>query len=276
MSTRQIDMLLFPTKNMTDRSRVSSRCLHRLKILFHAGYVRRTEQAQTLSDGRKPLVYSLDGPGARYVADLTKKTVKELKWDHLGLEVGSLFLDHLLLTNDIRIAVMLAASGQEHSLLEWQDENTLRRVHQNEKITIYNDKKEQQEVVLIPDGYFVVKVTKNVEQPREYHQFLEIDRATSTIQGSDIGGRDWARKVQAYIAYHNSKGYIERYHTTSMRVLTITTTEARMVHLKEVTEKAGGRNRFWFTTFDKISADTIFFAPIWQIAQRDGYASYLE
>src|SRR5688500_15716 len=55
MSTPQIDALFFSVQgNRASTSRVSSRCLHRLKLLFHAGYLRRVEQAQTMSDGRKP------------------------------------------------------------------------------------------------------------------------------------------------------------------------------------------------------------------------------
>ena len=66
-----------------------------------------------------------------------------------------------------------------------------------------------------------------------------------------------------------------RYHTRSMRVLTITTSAKQLAHLKQVTEEADGRSHFWFTTFDKISAETIFTAPIWQVAQREGQFSFL-
>jgi Replication-relaxation len=275
MNTPQIDALFFATSERTATSRVSSRCLHRLKLLYHPGFLRRVEQAQTLSDGRKPLVYFLDWRGAHYLADLAKCDVKDLDWDRQRHEVGSLFLDHLLLTNDIRVAVMLAAFKQEHTLLDWQDERTLRRFHQTEKITILNEENTEQKVTLIPDGYFAIEVTKELERPREYHQFLEIDRATTTLRVGQADGRDWARKVKAYIQHHKSGAYEARYHTRSMRVLTITTTEKRLAHLKQVTEEADGKNHFWFTTFDKISAETIFTIPIWQVAQREGQFSFL-
>ena len=42
-----------------------------------------------------------------------------------------------------------------------------------------------------------------------------------------------------------------------------------MENLKAVTEKAGGRDQFWFTTFDKINEDSVLSMPIWAVAGRE-------
>jgi hypothetical protein len=49
----------------------------------------------------------------------------------------------------------------------------------------------------------------------------------------------------------------------------VTTSERRLVNLKAITEQAGGRSRFWFTTASLASAGDILTGLIWQVA---GYA----
>lgn len=271
MTTPQLDALFFtPDREWLDGGRVSSRCLHRLKLLFHAGYVRRVEQAQTLSDGRKPLVYFLDRGGAHYLANRTGCEITDLDWDRQGHIVGSLFLDHLLLSNDVRVAITLAAQRHAYGLHDWRDERELRRVHYDEAIVLKEDDGNERSVTLIPDGYFMLETDKS-----RYHQFLEIDRATATLQVGRPGKRDWGRKVAAYLAYFRSGAYQQRYQTQSLRIMTITTSEKRLAHLKKVTEEVGGKSRFWFTTADKITPANILTAPIWQVASRDDLHSFV-
>lgn len=263
LSTPQIDALFFSGQHTArQRRQPSSRCQHRLKLLFHAGFLRRKEQAQVLSDGRKPLVYFLDRHGAMYLAELAGCTVPELDWDRQEHEVGLQFLDHLLLSNDIRVAVTLAARTRGYTLMDWRDERTLRRDHHTEQIAIASEGGKQQ-VRLVPDGFFSLET-----QSAKYHQFLEVDRATSTLHAGHTGKRDWARKVAAYLAYFRSGAYQQRYHVRSFRILTVTTSHKRLQHLKQVTEEAGGKARFWFTTADKITGASILTEPIWQVASR--------
>jgi hypothetical protein len=53
-------------------------------------------------------------------------------------------------------------------------------------------------------------------------------------------------------------------------VLTVTTGERRLANLKKITEEAGGKSRFWFTTFEQLTSNTALNQPIWQIAGREG------
>ena len=271
LSTPQIDALFFSEPQTSPKQgRVSSRCLHRLKLLFHSGFLRRKEQAQTLSDGRKPLLYFLDRHGAQYLAELAGCAVSDLDWDRQGHEVGTLFLDHLLLSNDVRVAATLAARQHGYTLTDWRDERTLRRDHHAEPITITAADGNAQQVTLIPDGFFLLET-----ETANYHHFLEVDRATSTLQGGQAGKRDWARKVATYLAYFKSGAYQRRYQTQNLRILTVTTSQKRLQNLKEVTEEAGGKKRFWFTTADKITPASIFTEAIWQVASSDDFFTFV-
>jgi predicted transcriptional regulator len=53
LTTDHIETLLFSPST-------HSRCLFRLKNLYHHGFLLRTEQPQSLTEGRKPFVYWLD------------------------------------------------------------------------------------------------------------------------------------------------------------------------------------------------------------------------
>lgn len=109
-------------------------------------------------------------------------------------------------------------------------------------------------VAVIPDSYFVLNLGD-----RRAHFLLEVDHATIT-------NSRWATRIRAYLAYIQSGKYTERYQTRSLRILTVTTTEQRLMNLKETTEKVGGGNLFWFTTLDQVTASSVLLGPIWRLA----------
>jgi hypothetical protein len=105
---------------------------------------------------------------------------------------------------------------------------------------------------------------------------LEADRRTVVGQYSRWGRKDWARKVRAYIAYFTPHSpeepspYAQRFGTSRLRILTVTTGQTWLGNLKRITKQAGGRGRFWFTTFDQVTPETVLTEPIWQKAGQDG------
>ena len=91
------------------------------------------------------------------------------------------------------------------------------------------------------------------------HFFLELDRGTMTT-------RRFKQKILAYQVYYASGAYQRRYGTRSLRVLTVTTSAGRTESLKRISEQAGGKQRYWFTTLEEITPQTILETPIWQVA----------
>jgi hypothetical protein len=178
---------------------------------------------------------------------------------------GQLFLAHLLKTNDVRIAIERAAAQTEWQVNPWLDERTLRRRQMKDYIEILDSQGSKQQVAVVPDGYFAL-----VKLDDEFHHFIEIDLHTTTGTSSRSAHRDWVRRVQAYIAYYRSEKYQARYHSDTFRVLTVTTSERRLAHLKEITEHTGGKARFFFTTYEALSAETALTAPIWHVAAQEG------
>jgi len=260
LTTPQVAALLFSPTTRTW-------CTYRLQLLFHHGYLFRAEQPQIPSEARKPFVYWLDRKGAEELATSRACNVKDLNWDRSERKVRYYFLEHLLAINDIRIAITTSATAHNVTLEAWYDERTLKRTHKQDPITLTSSTGEKQTTTLIPDGYFLLDT-----ETRRYHRFLEIDRATETGKAQGDLKRDWARKIVCYLEYYRAGRFQARYHSQGMVVLTITTSEKRLANLKRITEEIGGRERFWFTTFARLTQpDTnILTSPIWDIATTEG------
>ena len=269
LTSRQIETLFFaPPEEQgacNDAKPLNSRCKYRLQLLYQHGYLHRDEQPQKLSEGRRPLVYFLDRKGAQLLAELAGCEVEELDWDEEDHEVSFLFLEHLLYTNQVRLAATLAARKLGWSIPRWLDEKTLRSDQMKDYVLLKGPQGGERKAAVVPDAYFVLDSGGHL-----YHHFVEIDLRTVTGEASAWGRRDWARKVAVYLEYYRSGQYQERYHTGSLRILTVTTGERRLLNLKAITERAGGRSRFWFTTFELATAEQILTAPIWQVAGKEG------
>jgi hypothetical protein len=125
---------------------------------------------------------------------------------------------------------------------------------------------------VVPDGYFVLRTPTGL-----FRHFLEVDRSSVTGQYTQLGRRDFARKIRVYIEYHRSGAYEKRDGGKGLRVLTITTSEARLSNLKRITEDAaGGRSRFWFTTMAEVTPATVLTAPMWRVAGRNDLHSLIQ
>lgn len=105
--------------------------------------------------------------------------------------------------------------------------------------------------------------------------FIEVDRA-------EEGHFIWGNKVKGSIDFLNSDEYrriyreghkeiAERLGATheGVRIATITTGDLRLANMMETTKQAGGRMRYWFSTFEKCNPKTILSEEIWNITTRE-------
>jgi hypothetical protein len=280
LSTPQIERLLFPGNPQDIQANVkdpgsgkTNRCRHRLKLLYHHGYLYREELPVPLTQGRRPLVYFLDKKGKDALCCHFDLDPKEIDWHRRQNTVGDTFIEHTLQTNDVRVAVTVAAQQHNFTLATWLDDRTLRKQQNRDAVTISGPQGgKPRRVAVVPDGYFHLK-----SPDYEFHFCLEADRRTVVGQYSRWGGKDWSRKVRAYIAYFTRSEpdkpsvYEQRFGTSKLRILTVTTGQKRLENLKRITEQAGGRGRFWFTTFDALTSETVLTEPIWFKAGKEGH-----
>jgi len=201
-TTENIETLLFSPSTR-------SRCLVRLKNLYHHGFLLRTEQPQSLTEGRKPLVYWLDKKGAELIAINRGIEFADVGWKSNTHKVGPQFLSHLLDTNTVRVHVVRSANTHGFTVSDWQNEATLRHAHAADTVTVTTPQGTRQDAIVIPDSYFVLVVSKGGGEARQYPCFVETDRRTVTGQAQEWshGQHDWAKKITTYLAYIRTGKY---------------------------------------------------------------------
>ena len=238
----QLQRLIFPSKNTANA---------RLRHLHEHGYLTRRRLPVEHGEGSSQYLYLLASRGAQLVADRLGVDVAEIRWRRSQNHVSSMFLEHTLMVNDLRIAVELASRRHGHHLERWIPEDELKRPP--DRVQIEAERGRSRRVAVVPDGYFCLSSNQ-----RRAHFFLEADRPT-------VPNRRWAQKTKAYLAYVRSGAYARRYQTECLRVLTVTTSEKRMGNLLRSTAQAGGGAIFWFTYCDLLAPETILSAPIWSV-----------
>lgn len=248
----QIHALFFGASKTTSQ--------RRLELLYDHGFLNRRFLTVRASYLLSPTLYVLD---ARGVAHLRSHLGDDaLRWQSSDLHVGQQFLEHTLAINDVRIAVTLACQMTGYTLLTWQSETDLKATF--DRVDMRDTAGVRHTVSLIPDSYFVLDTPRGIA-----HLFLELDRGTMTT-------KRFQNKILTYLAYYQSGAYERRYHTRSLRILTVTLTARRLDSLRQGTRALVDGPRFWFSTLPAISAETVLSAPIWQIAGRDGYVPLVE
>lgn len=246
-------------------------CQRRLRQLTQHGLVRRIEQPVKRGEGPRPYIYALNKGGAELLGAELGIASDEVDWKPREAESNYPFLEHLLATNDFRIALTLACERQGFTLETWLDEKVLKSEEMREYVLLTSVAGAQQRVAVIPDGFFVLQAGQ-----RRARCCVEIDRGMVTVAPTAAWQRGWTQKVRAYLEYQASGAYEKRYGSKNLWVLTVTTSERRLLHLKQATEEVGGDFRFWFTTFAQLTPETLLTAPIWHQAGNDQRHSLLE
>ncbi len=225
---------------------------YRLSHLYQHGFLAR--HFLPVQGGWSPTLYTIDTRGrevlrVEYDIDTPAKKagVHDLKHE---------FLEHTLALNDVRIAFTLACRSLGFGLIHWLDESALKVNYDRVAIRFPNGKRAT--VSLIPDSYCVIQTPQGTAR-----FFIELDRGTMTTQR-------FATKILAYLAYVESGQYQQRYKSRSLRVLTITLSQKRLMNLKQATDAVRGTHLFWFGVLSDIMAQMPFHTPLWRVAGLEG------
>lgn len=240
-------------------------CERRMRMLFQAGLVRRIEQPTKRGNGTKPFIYALSNDGATALISELGIDPTEIEWQPKSREDNYPFMDHLLLTTDIHIALQKACYPIGFELSTWYDEKELRISGMTDRVKLIGPEGQEKSTAVIPDAVFILE-----REGKQGLFFVEIDRRTVTVQPSLWERKGWSKKVAAYSEYLGSNEYRNRYGERNARILTITTGEKRLNHLKQATEIAKGNSSFWFTTFElALNPLKLLTEPIWWVAGRN-------
>ncbi len=291
LTARRLEMLLYLWKRRlvsTDQFLSlfggSERVYRDLNGLHHNAYAERIEAQIALAAvyryrrlGSLPRVYALDNRGADELERWYGIPRGRIDWAAKNRELMPWRLPHRLLITEAMVPFDLLARRGAIRLTEpgplpmfapeparsWLTPFRLEASVEREDGRV--------SVTVITDNTFMIELLAYPELEPQL-LFLEADNATEPGERAGMfehDQTDFARKIVGYDAYARSGGHLEQFGTDNFRVLTVTTSERRLAHLKQITENAGGRARFWFTTFAKLRADTVLTEPIWAVAGRE-------
>jgi hypothetical protein len=212
---------------------------HHLVNKFNAEWVNGEHLRET--------VYTLGTQGAKFVARQLGTDFRSLTW---RAKPRWLNLPHDIKLNDFRLAVTGESKRlPDFELIRWVSEFEL---HQSHKVPGR------------PDGFFLLR-RKSPTHPNRVEELailVEVDNATHPL------GRFVTRKVKPALKFVGSRDYQQIFGVPNGAYFVITTGPKRLGNLKEKVEGAGGRGRFYFTTFDQID-EGVLTSPIWEMAGSD-------
>lgn len=223
-----------------------------MKEMRDEGIIRVVAQWMRRGEGTQPYIYALTKKGAEIVSQEFEIEQSAIRWKINSAEDDYRFIEHLLATNDLWVAVTRSAEKCGVQLEQWIHERQLRRRNEREYVEIVEEDPETttskaERVAVIFDSFFILKDRRG----RGYFP-VEIDRSTLTVF-SHRSKRTWHTKIKAFKAYYESGAYERRYGTRAFLYLTVTTNLKRLLHLKETTEAVvPNSDQFWFATFDSI------------------------
>lgn len=259
LTAHQIEAILFHPST-TPRG-LKTQCQRRLQLLYHHAYLDRIQLPVLIGEGRKPFVYGLDRRGVKLVATEFAVSQSAVNWHPKQNQRKDPYrLDHDLANNDVWVILDRLVQSGALTMTYWLPHWHLKTPHLKPKLPsiVANGVSKYK----LPDSYFALQFPT---YPDLAHFFYEEDRGTQ-VQ------KQWQEKVVAYLGFKHSGRAQTNFGCRNFRVLSKTTTPARLANLKQWTEQAGGDAVFWFTTQDRVSIwhPQWFLDPIWQVAAATG------
>lgn len=228
-----------------------SQAKHRLKLLYQNHYLNRPNKEQRR---RVPeMIYWLDKRGAQIVASLNGSTFNEFSWRK---QPRWFQVEHDLAVNDFRLDIEQACKDDpEIHLGTWLPESEFWSYPDKVSYT-YQGKEHTRKIR--PDGYFMLETRDLL-----IRYLLEIDR------GTEDNPRFYREKILPGLAYLKSSAYEQRFGYRGGRWLVVTTGEKRLANMLKQAKRANTKGLFYFTTYDRLSPETMLHAPIWRRADRE-------
>lgn len=241
LSFSQVQRLFFTGKSQTEQ---------RLKLLYQHRYLARPDkdQRRRLTE----MIYWLDKKGAELIASLSGTPLPEFYWRK---EPRWFQLEHDLAVIDFRLNLIEACAQDDNIQLEnWIPESEF-WAYPDKVIYSFQNKKIQRHIR--PDGFFMLNTGEH-----RIRYLLEIDRST------EDNPRFYREKILPGMAYLKSEAYEKRFGHRSGRWLVVTTGERRLANMLSQARHAKVNGLFYFTTFDKITSETLLQSTIWERADR--------
>ena len=218
---------------------------NRLRYLYHNKYLDRIVYPEATHANK--LIYAMAEKGAKLLAEADGISRDQIHWRRHLNKISLSHIQHLLAINDVLISFSLALEDAKARRLV-----TEYRVYKGDSekhkiaVMLKDENGRRYEAAIVPDAVVGMKYKSG-----EFGLFfIEVDRATMTTER-------WQDKIKVYYDYARSPELQKRFQTGWFIVLTVTTSDKRIMSLAERTVELGGKRAFWYTTADNVSPDSI-------------------
>lgn len=256
--------------------------LRRLRQLFDAEYLDRPEQQLnrwwTKGEATKHYVYGLGIEGHKLLyPELHRKGAPTTDWRLRNRRVQALYMDHRLAISEVMLSFIVAAEGINAQIMAWSEGKVFHRATGLPDYVQLATSNGAVDLPLNPDAYFVLAAGDGLRE----HFFLEVDRGTEPISRPTWRRTHVHRKLAAYWQLYRAR-IAKRVGISSFRVLTVTTSEARVENMRAIARdmdpKRKGSALFLFTIADRITLANprpALTAPIWLVPLQNNVARSL-
>jgi hypothetical protein len=259
----------------------SQQVLWRLQLLYHHGYLERPRAQLDYyhQGGSRHMVYGLGNKGAAFLKQELGLAFHQLRWGEMNRSVGRIFLEHALLVSDVMVAVELACreNGEVRFLTEEQltlpDNLTRHRQPFHWQVNVNSRLK----LGVIPDRVFALEfLDQNHNRERAFF-FLEADRGTMPVTRKNLSQTSFYRKLLAYEATWSQSIHRTRFGFHRFRVLTVTTSAARVQSLVDAcSQLKSGYGLFLFTEIVSLLQHENIFSLPWKTGRQGETACLID
>ena len=250
--------------------------LRRLQRLFEHGFLDRPECQKThlthyFDQGARKLVYALGRQGAKVLARTDgAEHLERINWTLKNDRVDAPHLQHTLESADGVIAFELAARSHKIQLIDQPDliaramlpVATLQRSDpfrlRARRVNIKGISKPL-DLSVVPDRLISLAFPNGTRSSYS----VELDRGEMPVKRRTLEGTSYAKKMLTYFEAWKQDAPEKTWGMKSIRVATVTTSDARLENMIEAQEEItnGGSNLFLFTTLERLKADAL--GAIW-------------
>lgn len=163
-------------------------------------------------------------------------------------ELKELFLKHELMIVELHVILALASRdpASHLHLIHWREGREL-----FDSVSFF-DRGARTKLPVRPDAFFTLEDSRRPANANRRSFFLEADRSTSSQTR-------FTDKNRAYWQYVEQGLHAKKYHTSSVRVLTVALTDERAENLRNLViatlPEQGGRKYYLFTSLKQFSLD---------------------
>jgi DNA-binding Lrp family transcriptional regulator len=248
----------------------SQQLLRRLQLLYHHGFLERPRAQLDYyhQGGSRHIVYGLGNQGRALLQKGLGIGFRELSPDDETHPAGRIFLEHALLVAEVMIAIELACRENgirlltEHELALAFDPSGKHppfrwRVQVNDRLNL----------AVVPDRVFALEFKNQKGNANRAVYFLEADRGTMPVIRKNFAQTSFYRKLLAYEATWSQSIHQRRFRFNRFRVLTVTTSVARVKSLVDACSKLErGRGLFLFADQTILEKPGDVFSKVWRTA----------